>query len=416
MNATTWGERKLKSALKVFVVFFHPKTSVTALGGAEKRFIETLKVFCKEDSMEITVVEAPPSLLEKRKIACRKVVVPLNFRKTGWLGTYLEWSFWIVKAFFKGFPLLCQARPNVILVPNNTLPNLACSFFVGLVSRTPTCVVVHHFDSPFSTNKSKKCSLFESYRKIGYSRLVSLVKSGAFYVSVSILKRADAMIAVSNFTAKVLKNCGVLKVKIFVSGNAVNLNLINKAKPCFKEKIFDGVFVGRIAKEKGIFDLLKIWKNVAKAKRNAKLLIIGNGIEFPAVKKEVSNLGLEENVFLRGGCGEAELFGLLKSSKLFVFPSLFEGWGLAVAEALACGLPVIAYDIPALREIFGACKSVFLVPARNVEGMAATVLDILNLSEKEISRLKGYSEAFSRQFSWEDVARKDLELLKTFKK
>ncbi len=362
--------------------------------------------------MQITVVEAPPSLLEKHKIACRKVVVPLNFQKTGWLGTYLEWAFWTVKAFFKGFPLLCQAKPNVILAPNNTLPNLACSFFVGLVLHIPVCVVVHHFDSPFSAKSPKKCSLFESYRKIGYSRLVSLVKSGAFYVGIPILKRADAIIAVSNFTAEVLKNCGVLKVEIFVSGNAVNLDLINEVKPCFKEKIFDGVFVGRIAKEKGVFDLLKIWKNVAKAKRSAKLLIIGNGIEFSAVKKEVSNLGLEENVILRGGCGEAELFGLLKSSKLFIFPSLFEGWGLAVAEALACGLPVVAYDIPALREVFGKCKGVFLVPAKNVDGVAATVLDLLNLSEEELLRLSGYSEAFSRQFSWEDVARKDMELLK----
>lgn len=395
--------------------FFHPKTSVTALGGAEKRFIETLKVF-RENNMEITVVEAPPSLLEKQKIACRKVVVPLSFQKTGWLGTYLEWAFWIAKAFFKGFPILCQAKPNVILAPNNTLPNLACSFFVCVVFQTPICVVVHHFDSPFSANSPKKSSLFESYRKIGYSRLVSLVKSAAFYVSISILKRTNAMIAVSNFTTKVLKNCGISKVEIFVSGNAVNFDLINKAKPCFKEKIFEGVFVGRIAKEKGVFDLLKIWKNVTKAKRNAKLLIIGNGIEFPAVKKEVSNLGLEDNVFLRGGCDEAELFGLLKSSKLFIFPSLFEGWGLAVAEALACGLPVVAYDIPALREIFGACESVFLVPAKNVDGMAATVLDILNLSEEELLRLSDYSEAFSRQFSWDDVARKDLELLKTFKK
>jgi glycosyltransferase involved in cell wall biosynthesis len=403
--------------LKVFVVFFHPKASVTALGGAEKRLIETLKSFCREENVEITVVEAAPSLLEKQQeIVCKKVTVFLNFPESGWLGTYMEWAFWMVKAFLKGFPFLCQVRPNVILTPNNTLPNLVYGFSLGLMARIPVCVVVHHFDSPTPANTPKKCSLYKSYRKIGYSRLVSLIKSVASYVSISILKRADAIIAVSNFTAQILKTSGISKVKILVSGNAVNFNLISEVKPFFKGKVFDGVFVGRIAKEKGVFDLLKIWRNVVKARKNAKLLIVGNGIELPAVKKEISALGLENNVLVRGGCGDTELFGLLKSSKLLIFPSLFEGWGLAVAEALACGLPVVAYDIPALREIFGNCKSVFLVPAKNVDGMAAAVLDLLNLSEEELLRLSGYSEAFSRRFSWEDVARKDMELLKTFKK
>jgi glycosyltransferase involved in cell wall biosynthesis len=402
--------------LKIFVVFFHPKTSVTALGGAEKRFIETLKGFCRMGNVEITVVEAAPSLLERQQeIVCKKVTVFLNFPKSGWLSAYLEWVFWMVKAFFKSFPLLCQTRPHVILAPNNTLPSLVCSVFLGLVMRVPVCVVVHHFDVPLSRGNHKNHSLFKSYREIKYSGLVSLIKVAASYVSMSILKRADAIIAVSNFTARVLENSGVPKAKILVSGNAVDLGLIGMVRPCFEEKVFDGVFVGRIAREKGVFDLLKIWRNVAKAKKNAKLLIIGNGIELPTVKKEVSTLGLENNVSFRGGCSDVELFGLLKSSKIFIFPSLFEGWGLAVAEALACGLPVVAYEVPALKEVFGRCKSVFLVPAKNVDGVAATVLDLLNSSEAELSWLRRYSEVFSKQFSWENISKKDLELLRTFK-
>jgi glycosyltransferase involved in cell wall biosynthesis len=410
------GEEKLKSALKIFVIFFHPKTIVTALGGAEKRFIETLKVFFNENYAEITVVEAAPSLLERQGIVCKKVTVSLNFPKSRWLGNYLEWAFWTFKAFFKSFPLFYKTKPNIILVPNNTLPNLACSFSLALMTHVPVCVVVHHLDTPFSRDTHKETSLFESYRRIEYSRLVSLIKTAASYATMSILKRANAIITVSNFTARVLKNAEVSEAKIWVSGNAIDLGLISAAKPLFNKKVFDGAFVGRIAKEKGVFDLLKIWKNVVKAKRNAKLLIIGNGIEFSAVKKEVAALSLENNVFLRGGCSDFELFGLLKSSKLLIFPSVFEGWGLAVAEALACGLPVVAYDIPALREVFGKCKSVFLAPVKNVDGVATTVLDLLNLNEAEHSKLSSYAETFSEQFSWESVAEKDLELLKTFRK
>jgi glycosyltransferase involved in cell wall biosynthesis len=407
---------KNKSALKVFAVFFHPKTSITALGGAEKRFIETLKIFM-ENSVNFTVIEAAPSFLERqREIVCEKFIVSLSFQSNNWLGTYLEWAFWMVKAFFKGFPLVCRVKPHVILVPNNTLPNLACGFFLGLISRIPICVVAHHFDTPFPKVNSKEYSLFGSYREIGYNKLVSLVKSLAYHVSLAILKRVSAIIAVSRFTGQVLKAKGVSEAEILVSGNAVDLSFIGKVKPCFNKKVFDGIFVGRIAKEKGVFDLLKIWKNVVKARKNAKLLIVGNGIELSSVKKEVSVLGLENYVVMRNGCSDAELFGLLKSSKVFIFPSLFEGWGLAVAEALACGLPVVAYDIPALKEVFGECRSVFLVPVKNIESMTAIVLDLLNSTEADLSKLSSYSKVFSKQFCWKNIAKKDLELLKTFKK
>jgi glycosyltransferase involved in cell wall biosynthesis len=102
----------------------------------------------------------------------------------------------------------------------------------------------------------------------------------------------------------------------------------------------------------------------------------------------------------------------LKSSKVFIFPSVFEGWGIAVAEALACGLPVVAYDIPALKENFGDCRSVFLVPVKNLEEMVMRILNILNMSEKNLCKLGSFSEEYSKQFVWEEVTKKDLAFLK----
>jgi glycosyltransferase involved in cell wall biosynthesis len=91
-----------------------------------------------------------------------------------------------------------------------------------------------------------------------------------------------------------------------------------------------------------------------------------------------------------------------------VFPSLFEGWGIAVAEALACGIPVVAYDIPALREVFGPCKSVFLTPARNVAQMALTVTGMLDSENKELAE---NSANYAKNFSWKKVSAADLEAI-----
>jgi glycosyltransferase involved in cell wall biosynthesis len=402
------------SPLKVFVVFFHPRTSVSAFGGAERRFAETLKVFCRDSCLDISVLEAAPSLLQESLPNLRKDVVSLSFHGKGWLGTYAEWALWSLKALFKGASPFVKSKPNVILVPNSTLPNLVSSRIFSRLFQVPACVIVHHIDAPFSGPTSGNSSLYNSYRSISYGALVSLSKTIAAYVTLPFLKKAKAIIAVSNFTAGSLANLGIPERRIRVSGNAVSLNFIKGVNPSYEKKTFDAVFVGRIAKEKGIFDLLKVWRNVVRVRRNARLLLIGTGLEYDLVKRRISELGLENRVFLRGRCEDADLYGLLKSSRLFVFPSLFEGWGMAVAEALACGLPVVAYDIPALREIFGKCGSMFLVPPKNVESMTSTVLDILSLNESEWAELSDCSERYSEQFTWDKIAEKDFESLKVF--
>lgn len=397
---------------RVFVLFFHPGVSVTALGGAEKRFVETMKFLCRSGSLKISVLESTPTLLGASEIKCQKYLVSPIFCGKGWLSNYVDWGFWVVKAILKIFSLVRGGKPNFLFVPNNTLPNLFLGYIIGSVLRLPLVVVVHHIDLPFSSEKPN-CSLYDCYRTIKYSRLVSLIKTFTFYVTLSFLKKTKAIIVVSNFTAKALRVHGVSGVKIFVSGNAVDVNFISDVDPGGTEKCYDGVFVGRIAKEKGIFDLLEAWKKVVAIKKDAKLLIIGSGIELQALKNAVALSGLDRNVFVRGRCGEAELFILLKQSKVFVFPSLFEGWGISVAEALACGLPVVAYDIPALREIFGECKSVFLVPVKNIEGLASTILDILGREGQEFDELSFCSKSFSSRFSWEKIALRDVEILKS---
>ncbi|MEM3696474.1 MAG: glycosyltransferase family 1 protein [Candidatus Bathyarchaeia archaeon] len=409
-NFKSWKNKA--SISRVFVIFFHPGVSVTALGGAEKRFVETMKIFCKSERFKITVLESAPTLLGAFELRCQKYLLSSIFCGKGWLSNYVGWGFWVAKAIFKSFSLLCREKPNLFFVPNNTLPNLFLGYVVSSVWRLPLVVVVHHIDIPFSGAK-RNFSLYNCYRTIKYSRLVSLIKTFTFYVTLSFLKRTKAIIAVSNFTAKALRVNGVSAVKIFVSGNAVDVNFINKIASFNGEKRYDGVFVGRIAKEKGVFDLLNLWKKIVEKRNDAKLLIVGSGLEIQAVKEAVVKLGLEKNVFLMRRCSDKELYSLLKSSKVFIFPSLFEGWGIAVAEALACGLPVVAYDIPALREVFGGCKGVFPVPVKNIENMVSKVLEVLKLDEDEWYRLSSYAKVYSERFSWEKVAKKDLEVLKS---
>lgn len=407
---------KKGSVLRVFTIFFHPNNSVTAVGGAEKRFVEILKILDNQTDLEITVLESAPSLLVRSVSTCKKYSLASGFQGKGWLSTYFEWILWAVKASIRSLSIARHAKPNVILVPNNTLPNLISGYASSQVLRLPLCVVTHHVDVPcFETKNSRSMSLYGCYRSISYGKLVSLAKTLAFYVTLLILKKAKGIVTVSNFTANALRNNGVSQSRIVVSSNAVDPCLVENAEARKNKRIYDGIFVGRISKEKGIFDLLSVWKEVSKAKKGAKLLIVGSGLELPKIKQKISALNLENRVFLRGSCTDNELASLLNSSRIFVFPSLFEGWGIAVAEALAYGLSVVAYDIPALREVFGDCRSVFLVPVKNFDSMTSTILDIMAASEEEHERLNRCARDYSERFTWEKAALKDLELLKTFK-
>jgi len=392
--------------MRIFSVFFHPDPSVSALGGAEKRFVETLRILERRREVDATLVESKPSLLARK----HEISNPISTLKGGWLIIYVGWIVWTVRAAVRCLRIIRGRKYDVVLAPNNTAPNLIPAYFAHRVSHLPLCVIVHHIDVVPSDVNPSFSTVYHMYRETGFGWSTSFLKSLAFIVILAVLKRCDVCVTVSHSTARALVDNGVPKERVYVSGNGVDVRYIDSFKFA-GAKSHDGVFVGRISKEKGVFDLVAAWRRIVDAKNDARLLFVGSGPDIDAVRRTVGELGLERNVEVKGRCVDRELYTSLKASKVFVFPSLFEGWGLAVAEALACGLPVVCYDIPALREVFGKCHSVFFVPARDVEKLASTVLEVLNM--KETRTLAEASKTYVQNFSWERIAMRDLQILKS---
>ena len=84
---------------------------------------------------------------------------------------------------------------------------------------------------------------------------------------------------------------------------------------------------------------------------------------------------------------------------------------MALAEALAAGLPVIAWDTPPLREIFGACPAVFLCHQGNIREIVAASVKLLTIGEEHWSALSNQASSYSGRFSWAEAARKELRVL-----
>ena len=123
----------------------------------------------------------------------------------------------------------------------------------------------------------------------------------------------------------------------------------------------------------------------------------------------INALGMQGRVVLTGHVSETELGSTLRQSKIFVLPSEREGFGLAVAEAMAIGLPCVISDIPAFRENFQGI-AVF-VPPNDSEELAQAILKLLD-DENWRQELGKIGRKHVSKFSWELVASREYELLR----
>ena len=116
-------------------------------------------------------------------------------------------------------------------------------------------------------------------------------------------------------------------------------------------KKFDVAWTGRVHPQKGIDDLLETLVWLKQQLPDFRAVIIGKSKEL--LEPRARELGFAENVTFSGLVSEEEKFRLLKSSRVFLMPSYYESWGIVVGEALAAGVPVVAYDLSCYRPVFG---------------------------------------------------------------
>jgi glycosyltransferase involved in cell wall biosynthesis len=150
----------------------------------------------------------------------------------------------------------------------------------------------------------------------------------------------DKIIAVSEHTkTKLIKELKTRK-PIVVIPNGIDLQAIKKVKPS-KEKS-DIIFAGRLLNHKNVDFMVKATSMLKKDFPKIKAFIIGKGPEKANLIELTDKLQLKENIkFFDFFTHHNEVYGLIKSSKVFIFPSTREGFGIVALEANACGVPVI---------------------------------------------------------------------------
>ncbi len=133
--------------------------------------------------------------------------------------------------------------------------------------------------------------------------------------------------------------------------------------------------VGRLAYQKNQQILLEALARLG----NAHLIVLGEGELHEALQQKTIELQLQERVHFLGELQSHEVFALLRVANVFVFPSLFEGTPMALVEAIGAGLPVVASNIPVMKEVLQDA-GIFL-PPNNAEQIATAIQQILDSPE-----------------------------------
>lgn len=206
-------------------------------------------------------------------------------------------------------------------------------------------------------------------------------------------------VAVSETTARKLATVGPDRESITVVPNGIDVGHVQSLVPA--DKRFDLLFVGRLIDDKNVDVLLRA---VARLDGDLRVGVVGDGPERDALERLAVDLGVDDRVTFPGFLEEHDdVLATMRAADVFVSPSVREGFGITLVEAMAAGCRVVAVDHPnaASREVVGDAG---YLAQPTVECLAATIDSALVDTADTDAVL-----ARARQFDWDEIAAQELD-------
>jgi len=237
---------------------------------------------------------------------------------------------------------------------------------------------------------------------------------------------SKAVIAISNSTKDdILRHYPFASKKVFVTHLAYDKEVFNTNIPDEDVRrvkksyaIVDDyiVYLSTLKPSKNVEGLLEAF-GLLKSKnkiQNTKLVIAGKkGWLYESIFERVKALGLTKDIIFTDFVPEEDKAPLIKGAKVFVLPSFWEGFGLDVLNAMACGVPVVVSDAGSLPEVAG--EAGVIVNPYKTESIAKGIAKVLSMNDLEYNKLveKGLRQV--QKFSWEKTAKMTIEILEKVK-
>lgn len=303
-------------------------------------------------------------------------------------GENIEWRILPQQRLWSQFRLASEVNsrpPDVLFVPSHVVP---------LITHLPSVVTIH--------------DLAFKYFPQSYSAFERRYQS--FSTGVSVAKSSRIIVPSQATLADLVKFYPSAKGKTTVIAHGYDRDLFkpadgNEASPQTDPYI---LYVGRIEEKKNVRLLLDAFVLISKEKKKINLVLGGrNGYGFEMIQDKIKSLPKEvrDRIFQPGHLPRYDMIRYLQHAAIFAFPSQYEGFGLSVLEALACGLPVVCSDNSSLPEVTG--EAAVLLPPSNPLAWASAFSRILSTPELA-TKMRQASLKQAENFSWQIAAEKTL--------
>ncbi len=384
------------------------------LSGGEKALIETVRYIAQNTNFEQSIYTSR-SGGELYMQLLRSEGKNINFITIGSLelekrNEILAYMLRLPQVFY----ILRRFPPNkrhIIFTHEEFVASTLFSFLEKKINPSAPWLVFFHMKSPgifrgFEGEYTGKVSL-PTFRVIRYR-----LEQSIFFLITR--RRISKVITVNpiylEFLLKkyrklyTLKKIGGLPVQVLARYSGVS------AEQSSTDKQYDLSFMGRFHAQKGIFELVDIMAKLKQVKPDISLAIIGGGSD--QIKRKFFALaemqGLADNIHYKGYISTDDKFETLQSSRVFVMPSYYESFGQAALEAMMCGLPVVAYDLPPFL-VFK--RGMTKVPILDNTQFASEVNRLLSDSAFYIKASKG-ARRYAETFSWSKTGEEITKLLR----
>lgn len=282
---------------------------------------------------------------------------------------------------------------DILVASSHFLPDVL-PVFMARARKSAKTVFIHHIIQDMDRPNNLNTRLANLQEKLCFA----LIRFGF-----------GKIVVVNQQVADRLRELGFTRQQILLSSNFVNPLA---AVRTYEQKDITLAFCGRMVGQKGVDDFVAVCKKLSGLVPNFRAVMIGVGPELVRLQHQVrtENLPIE----LVGYVDDETKFELLSRAKLFVFPSVEEGWGIAVAEALAVGTPVLAYDLPVYQSVFGS--AIHATPLKDVQQLALVAQKLLAEYQTSPQRYTAEQKTitdYTQQFRIDRVAAKEFAFIRS---
>ena len=328
-----------------------------------------------------------------------RIVHPLNFFElaTTRLGFFPEMLLFSIRAF----QLLKKMIPSRAFDILHDVQSLGYGLLMMKRFHLPLITTVHHpLTIDFRASLERDRNFKEKYYTV------------VFYpigMQGRVIRRCDRVITSSQETAReIQRSFGVPPGRIRMVYNGLDTNFF---RPDHEEPLMANslLFVGNTDdSKKGVRYLLQA---LTLLPEKVTLTIVDEGVPHKSYAPSLAQeFGVTSRVTFTGKVSAEKLRLLYSSSEAVILPSLYEGFGLPAAEAMACGTPVVATRTGALPEVIGDDGAGILVPPRDPQELARAILRVLGNEEERKKMGAAGRRRVEQLFTWEKVAERTLEV------